>query len=75
MQGVPGSIISAFRRPKLVTPEMPSWMKREKEKVGSEGDKMGFVDRLLEKLKINVTKDQEQSGLIKYLEDLKKISK
>jgi len=43
--------------------------------VGSEGDKMGFVDRLLEKLKINVTKDQEQSGLIKYLEDLKKISK
>jgi len=75
MQGVPGSIISAFRRPKLVTPEIPSWMKREKEKVESEGDKMGFVDRLLETLRINVTKDQEQSGLIKYLEDLKKISK
>jgi hypothetical protein len=72
--GAPGSIISAFKRPKLVAPEIPSrWLKREKEKE-SEGD-MGFVDRLLEKLRIGVRKDEEQSGLIKYLEDLKKMSK
>jgi hypothetical protein len=75
IHGVPGSIISAFRRPKLITPEIPPRTKREKEKGENEGDKMRFVDRLLEKLRINVTKDQEQSGLIKYLENLKTISK
>lgn len=79
MRGIPGSIISTFTRPKLITPEIPPRLRRDKEKVNEgEGEgKMGFVDRLLEKLRINVTKEsQEQSsGLIKYLEDLKKISK
>ena len=72
--GVSGSIISAFKRPKLVVPEIPPRLsKREKEKESGGG--MGFVDRLLEKLRIAAREDEGQSGLIKYLEDLKRISK
>ena len=72
--GVSGSIISAFKRPKLVVPEIPPRLsKREKEKESEGG--MGFVDRLLEKLRIAAREDEGQSGLIKYLEDLKRISK
>jgi hypothetical protein len=71
-RGSPGSILSTFRRPRLVVPEVPTpRMKKEKEKSDSE---MGFVDRMLEKLRINVQQD-EKTGFIKYLEDLKQIPK
>jgi hypothetical protein len=49
-------------------------VKKEKEKL--ETREMGFIDRMLEKLRINVQEPaEEKSGFIKYLEDLKKISK
>jgi len=73
----PGSILSTFRRPKIVVREIPPpKIRKEKEKVLQEEERsLGFVDRMLEKLKINVSREDEKTGFIKYLEDLKKISK
>jgi hypothetical protein len=70
--GNPGSIIRSFRRPKLRTPIA---VPRKREKLENEESKLGFVDRMLEKLRINVEEDTQTKGFIKYLEDLKKISK
>jgi hypothetical protein len=82
--GRPGSIISTFKRHKVTSREArPQRLKREREK-GEDTDggqkeesDLGFVDKLLEKLKLNVQEEEEgpKTGLIKYLEDLKKISK
>lgn len=74
-KGLPGSIISTFRRPKLIVPDPPApKVKKEKEKMDTIGQ-MSFVDRMLEKLRINVQEPEDKSEFIKYLEDLKKISK
>ena len=74
-RGLPGSILSTFRRPRLVVPEVPTpRAKRDKGRADIEDKQMSFVDRILEKLKLNVQEDQK-TGFIKYLEDLKKISK
>jgi hypothetical protein len=76
--GPRGIVLSMFQRPKLATPDLPpSKIRREKEKPKENGD-MGFVERMLEKLRINFEKNDQgerQSGFIKYLENLKKISK
>jgi hypothetical protein len=76
--GPRGIVLSMFSRPKLITPEIPpsKTTRKEKEKSKENGD-MGFVERMLEKLRINFEKNDkgEQSGFIKYLENLKKISK
>ena len=72
---LPGSILSTFRRPRLVVPRVPPpRAKKDIEKADIEDKQIDFVDRMLEKLKLNV-KEDEKSGFIKYLEDLKKISK
>jgi len=80
--GRPGSIISMFKRPQIRHGESrPQRSKVEKEKAEDDGttdesSEFGFVDKLLEKLKLNVEEEEgSKTGLIKYLEDLKKISK
>jgi hypothetical protein len=86
--GRPGNILSQFQRRKTTRRETrPKRPKREKEQLvtGAEGaaekdvakkTKLGFVDRLLEKLKLNMHEDQApNTSLIQYLEDIKKISK
>jgi len=79
-RGESGSIISSFRRPALVDPPPAAPRKRDKEKDYSTKDpaKLSFVDRMIEKLRLKgSTGDNEgqKTGFIKYLEDLKKISK
>ena len=74
-KGLPGSILSTFRRPRLVVPRVPPpRAKKDIEKADIADKQMNFVDRMLEKLRLNV-KENEKTGFIKYLEDLKKISK
>jgi len=80
--GRPGSIISMFKRPQIKRRETRAHrLKGEKEKAEDkcaayESSELGFVDKLLEKLKLNVQEEEgPNTGLIKYLEDLKKISK
>lgn len=86
--GRPGSILSQFQRRKTTRRETRRKRpKREKEQLvtGAEGaaekegakkTNLGFVDRLLEKLKLNMHEDQApNTSLIQYLEDIKKISK
>ena len=75
-RGLPGSILSTFRRPRSVIPQVPGpRVKRDKEDEPEDEDNgLSFVDRMLEKLRIRVDQDQD-TGLIKYLEDLKKMSK
>lgn len=74
-KGLPGSILSTFRRPRLVVPTIPTpRAKKDIEKADIDDEQISFVDRMLEKLRRNV-KDDEKTGFIKYLEDLKKISK
>ena len=71
-----------FKRPQIRHGESrPQRSKVEKEKAEDDGttdesSEFGFVDKLLEKLKLNVEEEEgSKTGLIKYLEDLKKISK
>ena len=74
-KGLPGSILSTFRRPRLVVPGVPTpKAKKDKEKADIGDKQMSFVDRMLEKLRLDVEEDKK-TGFIKYLEDLKKISK
>jgi methylase of polypeptide subunit release factors len=69
----PGSILSMFERPRLVVSERPFQKpKKEKEK---ESGVTTFVDRMLERLKGGEKTEGDKNGFIKYLEDLKKISK
>jgi hypothetical protein len=63
----------------LVVPIVPNRAKWDKEKDDSDGP-LTFVQWMIEKLRINGgTEEKEQrkekTGFIKYLEDLKKISK
>jgi hypothetical protein len=75
--GAPGSIISTFRRPHLVDPTTPpARTKRDSEK--DDPKSLNFVERMIEKLSTkgdNDDRSEEKPGIIKYLEDLKKISK
>jgi hypothetical protein len=76
-KGAPGSIISTFRRPRLIHPTTPpTHTKRDKEK--EDPTSLNFVERMIEKLTTKGDKDdhsEEKTGFIEYLEDLKKISK
>lgn len=76
-RGKPGSILSMFERPRLITPERnvtrPKKVKEDQQQ--QEEEEMNFVDRMLEKLKVKNQSDDNKTGLIKYLEDLKKISR
>jgi hypothetical protein len=72
--GAPGSIISTFHWPHLIVP--PTRTKHDKEK--DHPTSLNFVERMIEKLTAKGDKDdnsEEETGFIKYLEDLKKISK
>lgn len=62
----PGSILSTFRRPKVVVAARPTKAKGEKE--------MGFVDRMIAKLKKHVQED-ENTDYLEYLENLRKKTK
>lgn len=67
-KGMPGSILSAFRRPKIVVRELPSrCVKRDKERLDSveEGE-----STLSESLKTDVKEDQNM-GSMEDLEDMK----
>jgi hypothetical protein len=74
-RGLPGSILSTFRQPKLVAPEpLKSRVKVETGKMNNEGSESSFVDQELEELNRNAQTD-EKPGFTKYLEDFNKISK
>jgi len=70
-RGRPGSILSMFERPQLVGGDQ----RRSGHK--SKKNEKTFVDRILEKLKGEGSQAEgdDKNGFIKYLEDLKKISK
>lgn len=63
----PGSILSTFRRPKAhVAPRPIKSMK---------GTEMGFVDRMILKLRKHVQEDDEDTNYLDYLESLRKKTK
>ena len=75
--GTPGSIISTFRRPHFVDPTSPP-ARTKRDNVKDDPKSLNFVERMVEKLSTKGDKDDhsdEKTGIIKYLEDLKKISK
>jgi hypothetical protein len=61
----PGSILSKFRRPQLVAPPKPTKPKEEK---------VGFVERMIAKLRKHVQEDQDTTYL-EYLENMRKKTK
>ena len=76
-RGKPGSILAMFERPRLITPErnVTRPKKGKEDQRQQEERDMNFIDRMLEKLKVKNQSDDNKTGFIKYLEDLKKISK